>query len=152
VSERAKTDPSTQLCFKLGKLVRRVQQYYDRRLAPYGLTPSQFFVLDVLWTGDGLTVTELGERVALDASTLTGILDRMERGSLVERQTNPSDRRSLLIRLTDRARALEHEVLPIADELDTSLRTPFPVDDVAVFERVLDSLTDVMGDMPKEDD
>jgi DNA-binding MarR family transcriptional regulator len=138
------SDPSKQLCFKLGRVVRRVQQYYEQRLHPLGLTPSQFFVLDALWSQDGVSISELGEQVALDTSTLTGILDRLERNGLVERHQNPADRRSVLVTLTDRARELEPQVMPVVKELDVSLRHPFSSADMSVFERLLDSFTDVL--------
>jgi DNA-binding MarR family transcriptional regulator len=138
------SDPSKQLCFKLGRVVRRVQQYYEQRLHSFGLTPSQFFVLDTLWSQDGVSIGELGEQVALDTSTLTGILDRLERNGLVERHQNPADRRSVLVILTDRARELEPQVMPVVKELDVSLRHPFSSADMSVFERLLDSFTDVL--------
>ncbi|MCK4513255.1 MarR family transcriptional regulator [bacterium] len=138
------SNPSAQLCFKLGRVVRRVQQYYEQRLHPFGLTPSQFFVLDALWSKDGVSIGELGEQVALDTSTLTGILDRLERNGLVERHQNPADRRSVLVTLTDRARELEPQVMPLVKELDVSLRHSFPAADMGVFERLLDSFTDVL--------
>ncbi|MCK5804604.1 MAG: MarR family transcriptional regulator, partial [Lentisphaeria bacterium] len=129
------SDPSTQLCFKLGRVVRRVQQYYEARLSPFGITVSQFFVLDALWSRDGITIGELGEKVALDTSTLTGILDRLERSGFAERHQNPADRRSMLVTLTARARDLEAQVMPIVDELDVTLRHPFSAADMCVFER-----------------
>jgi len=146
------TDPSTQLCFKMGRELRRIQQYYEKRLAPFGLTPAQFFVLDVLWAGDGISIGELGERVALDTSTLSGMLDRMERGGLGERVANPADRRSLLVVLTACSRELKSQVLPIADSLDALLRSRFNAADMDVFERMLDSITSVLkDDAPQED-
>ena len=138
------SNPSTPLCFKLGRVVRRVQQYYEQRLHPFGLTPSQFFVLDALWSKEGVSIGELGEQVALDTSTITGILDRLERNGLVERHQNPADRRSVLVTLTDRARELESQVMPLVKELDVSLRHPFSAADMSVFERLLDSFTDVL--------
>jgi DNA-binding MarR family transcriptional regulator len=137
----------------MGRVVRRVQHYYERHLSSFGLTPAQFFVLDVLWTGDAISIGELSERVALDTSTLTGLLDRMERSGLVQRTPNPADRRSLLIVLTERARQLKSQVLPIADALDSSLRTRFGAADISVFERVLDAFCDSLKDVsPQEED
>ena len=146
------SDPSKQLCFKLGRVVRKVQQYYEARLSPFGITVSQFFVLDALWSSDGITIGELGEKVALDTSTLTGILDRLERNGLAERHQNPVDRRSILVTLTDHARELEVQMMPIVDELDVSLRHPFSAADMSVFERLLDSVTEVLNTTPAADD
>ena len=90
--------------------------------------------------GDGISVSELGERVSLDSSTLTGIIDRMERSSYVERKTNPDDRRSALVFLTPKAREVAPSILKFADELDASLRQPFSQEEMATFKRVLKAL------------
>jgi len=92
--------------------------------------------------GDGISIGELGERVSLDSSTLTGIIDRMERSGYVERQLNPQDRRSVLVFLTTKAREVGPRILEFADELDATLRHPFSKEDMNAFERVLRSLAE----------
>jgi len=62
----------------------RVYDHYEQRLSSFGLTPPQYFVFNALWMGDGISVGELGERVSLDCSVLTGIIDRLERSDYVE--------------------------------------------------------------------
>jgi DNA-binding MarR family transcriptional regulator len=120
--------------------MRRVYDHYEKRLAPFGLTSPQYFVFNALWMGDGISVSELGERVSLDSSTLTGIIDRLEKSGYVERKINPGDRRSVLIFLTDKAREVGPQILDFADELDSKLRQLSSTDDMATFERVLRAL------------
>jgi len=93
--------------------------------------------------GDGISVGELGERVALDSSTLTGIIDRMERSGYVERHSHPTDRRAVLLFLTPKAKELGPRVLEFADELDTTLRKPFAEEKMADFEEVLRTLAEI---------
>ena len=130
-------DARKHICFNLGRVMRRVYEFYERRLSPFGLTPPQYFVFNALWMGDGITIGELGDRVSLDSSTLTGIIDRMEKSDYVERKPNPDDRRSVLVFLTERARELGPHILDFADELDATLKQPFPKKDMATFEQVL---------------
>ena len=78
----------------------------------------------------------------MDSSTLTGIIDRMERNGYVERRPNPADRRSLMIYLTDKAQELGPRILEFADELDTTLRQPFSKEEMNNFERVLRALAE----------
>jgi DNA-binding MarR family transcriptional regulator len=125
--------------------MRRVYDYYEQRLSPFGLTSPQYFVFNALCMGDGISIGELGERVSLDSSTLTGIIDRMERNGYngyVERRPNPDDRRSVLVFLTTKARGLEPYILEFADELDATLRWPFPQEEMDTFERVLRALAE----------
>jgi len=136
-------DATKHICFNLGRVMRRVSDYYEHRLSSFGLTPPQYFVFNALWMGDGISVGELGERVSLDSSTLTGIIDRMERSGYVERRPNPDDRRSVLVFLTADARELGPRILAFADELDSALRQPFSQEEMETFERVLRALAEV---------
>ena len=136
-------DARKHICFNLGRVMRRVYDFYEQRLSPFGLTPPQYFVFNALWMGDGISVGELGERVSLDSSTLTGIIDRMERSGYVERRPNPDDRRSVLVLLTAKARELGPNILEFANELDATLRQPFSHEEMDTFERLLRSLAEV---------
>jgi DNA-binding MarR family transcriptional regulator len=80
---------------------------YKPLLAPLGLTYPQYLVMLVLWEGDGLTVGQLGERLALDSGTLTPLLKRLEALLWVQRLRNASDERRVLLRLTPAGRALK---------------------------------------------
>ena len=54
--------------------------------------PAYLCALMSLWQEDGLKVIELGKKAGLEPSTMTGLLDRMERDGLVSRTTDPRDR------------------------------------------------------------
>jgi MarR family transcriptional regulator, organic hydroperoxide resistance regulator len=133
-------DARQYICFNVGRVMRKVYDHYESRLAPFGLTTPQFMVFGALWEGDGITVGELGQRVALDGSTITGILDRMEKSGYVERRPNAEDRRSALVHLTDKAKQVGPQINKFADELDASLRKNFSPREMEVFERVLRAL------------
>ncbi|RJP83087.1 MAG: MarR family transcriptional regulator [Desulfobacteraceae bacterium] len=62
--------------------------------------PAYLGVLFALWQSDGLKVVELGHEAGLEPSTMTGLLDRMEKSELVYRAADPSDRRVQRIFLT----------------------------------------------------
>lgn len=140
VTESSVHDATRHLCFNLGKVVRRVYNVYHQPLAVYGLTPSQLFVFSALWMEDGINFSDLAERVAIDVSTLTGIVDRMEKVGLVSRQPDAKDRRAIRLHLTDRAKQTGPEILKLADDLDAILRRPFDKSDIETFERVLRAL------------
>ncbi|RPJ60535.1 MAG: MarR family transcriptional regulator [Dehalococcoidia bacterium] len=133
-------DAREHICFNIGRVMRKVYEHYESRLSPFGLTTPQFMVFGALWSGDGITIGELGERVALDGSTITGILDRMEKNGYVERRPNAEDRRSALVYLTDKAKEVGPQINKFADELDASLRKNFSPQDMAIFEKVLRQL------------
>ena len=135
-------DLDEHICFNVGRVMRRVYEHYDSRLSPFNLTTPQYMVFNALWMGDGITIGELGQRVALDGSTITGILDRMEKSGYVERRPNAEDRRSAMVHLTEKAREVGPQIIKFADELDESIRKHFSPADMVVFERVLHDLAE----------
>jgi DNA-binding MarR family transcriptional regulator len=79
--------------------VHRVLDRLARDLARLGLSAGEVNALARLGNGP-LTVAQLQAATGQRASTLTGVLDRLERQGLIERGVNPSDRRSFLVVLT----------------------------------------------------
>ena len=72
--------------------------------------PAYLGVLMSLWRKDGLKVVELGRKAGLEPSTMTGLIDRMERDGLVARSVDPKDRRAQQIRLTALGKDVEAPV------------------------------------------
>ncbi len=75
-----------------------------------GLTGPQLTVLKLLETFQDLSLSSLSERIRAQNSTVTGIIDRMEREGLVGRERSKSDRRVVYIKLTEKGAALAREV------------------------------------------
>jgi DNA-binding MarR family transcriptional regulator len=74
------------------------------------LTPAQIHI--VLWLGnDGpLTMGELARAVVVTEKTITGVVDRLERDGLVQRERDPSDRRVVHVRLAPRGATLYRRI------------------------------------------
>ena len=96
-----------QLCFALYSASRAMSKVYRPLLDPLGLTYPQYLVMLVLWERDGLTVTEIGERLYLDSATLTPLLKRLQAAGLVTRTRASTDERRVLVALTSAGRALK---------------------------------------------
>lgn len=107
------TDPvlpvEDQLCFAVYSTAHALNRTYKPLLDPLGLTYPQYLVMLVLWTGDGLTVKALGERLHLDSGTLTPLLKRLEAQGQVRRIRDSQDERQVRIFLTDTGRSLSSE-------------------------------------------
>ena len=75
----------------------------QRLLRPFGLTDSQFNVLMLLKYqngGEGVNQTVLGERLLVNRSNVTGLIDRLEQAGWVQRLADPSDRRVNQVKIT----------------------------------------------------
>ena len=98
---------ANQLCFPLYAAARSVTGLYTPWLKPLGLTYTQYIVFLVLWEKDGISVTEIGEKLMLDNGTLSPLLKKMEHAGYVERRRCRKDDRIVEITLTDAGRALQ---------------------------------------------
>ena len=96
-----------QLCFALYSASLAMTKLYKPLLEEMGLTYPQYLAMLVLWENDGVTVSELGERLYLDSGTLTPLLKRLEAADLVTRLRDVQDERRVLIRLTATGRKLK---------------------------------------------
>ncbi|MGE6698991.1 MarR family winged helix-turn-helix transcriptional regulator [Hyphomonas sp. NPDC076900] len=93
--------------FLVNHLARLFANQLAVEIAPLGLAPAQFMALLELWAGDGLTQSDLVERLDVEQATLANTLVRMERDGLIVRTPHPEDSRARLIWVTDLARQLE---------------------------------------------
>ena len=76
----------------------------------FGLTGPQLTVVKLLESFDNLSLSSLSERIRAQNSTVTGIIDRMEREGLVRRERSTSDRRVVHIRLSDKGQKLARQI------------------------------------------
>jgi len=143
--KKQSSGPEKYVCYKLSKVMRKVQRYYEYNLAPFEITPVQFYVLSALLENDGMKFKDLARSVNIDGSTLTGILDRMERNGFVERRDDPDDRRSLLVFMTDKAKERGATMISLAERLDMEIREHFSDEDFNTFIKVLDKITETIS-------
>ena len=102
-----------QLCFPLYAASKEVTRRYKPFLDPLGLTYTQYVTMMALWEQDGVTVSDLGERLYLDSATLTPLLKRLEAHGFVERHRSDKDERAVIVSLTDEGRNLREKALEV---------------------------------------
>lgn len=88
----------------LWKAFRALETHAGRSIAGLGLCQSDFGVMEVLLHKGPLPVKALGEKVLLTSGSMTAAVDRLERRGWVMRGSDPADRRSRIVRLTDEGR------------------------------------------------
>jgi DNA-binding MarR family transcriptional regulator len=106
-----------QLCFLFHRVGRELNAAYRPLLADLGLTYPQYLTMLVLWERDGLTVGEIGDRLALDSATLSPLLGRLVQTGLVTKSRDPADERRVTVHLTDEGRTLEDRAAAVPAEV-----------------------------------
>jgi DNA-binding MarR family transcriptional regulator len=106
-----------QLCYSIYSAGMAVQRLYKPLLDELGLTYPQYLVLNVLWSEDSQSVGAIAEKLALESSTLTPLLKRLEASGLLARTRNPENERQVVVALTDAGRALQQKGGCLGDAL-----------------------------------
>jgi DNA-binding MarR family transcriptional regulator len=106
-----------QLCYAIYSAGMAIQRVYKPLLDDLGLTYPQYLVLNVLWREDKQTVGGIADHLALESSTLTPLLKRLEVAGLVRRTRNPANERQVVVALTDKGRELRSRAGCLADAL-----------------------------------
>jgi DNA-binding MarR family transcriptional regulator len=113
-----------QLCYALYSASMAVQRAYKPLLDQMGITYPQFLVLNLLWHDGQQNVGGLAEKLALESSTLTPLLKRLEAAGLVTRTRNPKNEREVLIETTPKGEKLKSEAGCLAERLVKASGTP----------------------------
>lgn len=111
-----------QLCFSLYSAAHAIKRAYRPLLEDLGLTYPQYLILIVLWQTDGLKVSEIGKKLALDSGTLTPVLKRLDALGLINRTRRPQDEREVEISLTPSGRALRERAVDVRRDVVRQLR------------------------------
>jgi len=131
------------ICYKVGAAGRKIQRYYNNRLAEHGITIGQSFILLSLRERDGQNVKELAEKLAIDSSAITGLVDRLEKADLVERRADERDRRALRIHLTDKGAKSVGTMVKLGNQFNEGLKEGLSKSELAALEKfflVIDKL------------
>lgn len=104
---RAEVDSIVETIIYLYTESRRITKGMAREV---GLTGPQLTVIKLLESFDDLSLSSLSERIRAQNSTVTGIIDRMEREGLVRRERSTTDRRVVHIRLSDKGQKLARQI------------------------------------------
>ena len=90
----------------LRRIFKAIQIYSQEISREFGTTGPQLWALKTISQQEGLSLSELGKGMYLHPSTITGLIDRLEKKGLVLRERDRTDRRVIKIRLTEKGSAL----------------------------------------------
>jgi DNA-binding MarR family transcriptional regulator len=127
----------------LHKASRQISVYLETHTRELGLSPLEGHVLTYLRTYAPAPVGELVRVFGVKPSTLTSLLDRLERAGLVRRETNPEDRRSFLVHNSRRGRALTGRMNRLLEGLEADIRGRVRAADVKGFHRVMGAVEEI---------
>lgn len=127
-----------------GFLITKIKQIqgrvFEKLLSEHGISEfngAQGRILFVLWEKDDISIRELSEKTGLAKTTLTSMLDRLEKSGHVIRAFDPSDRRTVRIQLTENTRSLREKYDEVSAKMSEIFYGGFTNEEILTFENYL---------------
>lgn len=131
-----------RLIYQLFMAQQKLRTYIQNVLVAEGvrITLVQAGILFLLELKDGKTMGELTDGLGLDKSTLTGLVDRLERAGFVRREPGETDRRVFRIFITPKGEEESRKAQPIIGRVNREMKSGFSRKEIETFKRILNGL------------
>ena len=129
--------------FQVSKIKQLGDRIFEKILAERGIEAfngAQGRILYVLFQGDGVPIKTISEKCGLAITSLTTMLERMEKSGLIVREQDSADKRKTLLYLTDKARDLEKDYISLSEEMGDIYYQGFTAEEVKKAEEYLDRI------------
>jgi DNA-binding MarR family transcriptional regulator len=132
------------LPYLLNRAGSRIATAFGEDVRPLGATLQMWRVLAALRARDGRRMSDLGHVTSIEVSTLTRLVDGMEKKGLVIRRRKAADARVVTLDLTPAGRAMTRKILPIAERYEKVALEGFSQAEAATLKTALRRLFDNM--------
>lgn len=123
-----KTVTTVDINLQPGHAIRRLHQIavgiFHQETQNLDVTPVQYAILQMVYNQPGTDQRTLARNIALDTSTIAGVVDRLEARNLLVRKTSPQDRRVRVLTLTVAGEQLLAEVIPCMEKAQELILSP----------------------------
>ncbi len=125
------------LPYLLNRAGVRIATCFDEDVRPLGASVQMWRVLAALREKDGRRMGDLSHTTSIEVSTLTRLVDNMEKKGLVERRRDPEDARAVALHVTSAGRRLTQRILPIAERYEAVALKDFSTREQQVLKQAL---------------
>ncbi|MEO1771132.1 MULTISPECIES: MarR family winged helix-turn-helix transcriptional regulator [Enterococcus] len=129
--------------FLLSVSQHKVFKHYSQLLEEQGVTPAQAGILSCLWNKGQLTPKKIAEALHLEAPTISGILDKMQKLELIEREVDPNNRRVVLVSTTKKADNMQSAIESVTQRLNDDVLSAFSDEESQLLKKLLEKLISV---------
>jgi len=136
------------LCFAIYSANIAINRAYRPVLDRLGITYPQYLVMNVLWEKNEQSVGAIADRLALESSTITPLVKRLEAAEFVRRQRNPDDERQVVVTLCPKGVALRQDATCLVATL--LRRSGAPVSDLVHLTEEVRGFRDALLATPQE--
>lgn len=125
----------------LSSRIKRIgDRIFEQMLSDSGVhafNGAQGKILYVLWEHGEVSISTIAQNTSLSKTSLTSMLDRMERGGLILRRQNPRSRREILVSITEEARQLQAAYEAVSQRINQVYYRGFRPEEIEQYEAYL---------------
>ena len=118
-----------------GRISERILKQYNIEI-----NSAQGRIMFALWQNDGISINELAKKTHLKKSTLTSMLDRLQKMGYIRRKRSKTDRRKILIKRTEKDRIMEKQYVEVSEEMTRLYYKGFSKSQIVHFEKDLEQI------------
>ncbi|HSI01073.1 MAG TPA: MarR family transcriptional regulator [Reyranella sp.] len=137
------------LPYLLNRAGSRIASAFGEEMRPLGASLQVWRVLAALREQDGRRMGDLSRTTSIEVSTLTRLVDNMEKGGLVERRRDSGDARAVALHVTAAGRRLTRRILPIAERYQAVALKGFSAAEQDVLRKALRRLYDNIDELER---
>jgi DNA-binding MarR family transcriptional regulator len=126
--------------YLLNRAGARIAQAFADEMRGFGTTLQAWRVLAALRDRDDQRVSELAEHTSIEISTLSRVLDGLQKQGLIARRRAPDDGRVVTLHVTAAGRRLTERILPIAERYERIAIAGLSAAETATLKRLLRQL------------
>ena len=146
---RSEGDQQPLVLYLVKQLELAIRSVMDERLRPHGVTTLQYTALSVLAQRDDLSSAQLARRSFVRPQTMHQMIQALAERGLVERRADPSNRRVLLVGLSEQGRSLLRECEPLVGEIEDRMLAGMPDEQRESFRRALQQGCSQLSDIAR---
>ena len=126
--------------FLISKIHQISGRIFSKKLKEYKIeiNPGQGRILFALWEKDGISIQELAQKTSLGKSTLTSMLNRLEKAEYIQLKRSSKDDRKKIITLTEKDKQLHEKYEELSKEMNQLFYNGFSNKEIDIFEQYLE--------------
>ncbi|WP_026584751.1 MarR family winged helix-turn-helix transcriptional regulator [Bacillus sp. J33] len=105
-------DQSLKLFIVLSRAYRAINENVNKLIQTYGLNPTEFAVLELLYHRGDQPLQQIGGKILLASGSITYVVDKLEQKGLLKRVACPNDRRVTFAQITDEGKSFIEKIFP----------------------------------------
>ena len=125
------------IVFIMAKSYQKLQWEFKKLLEPYGLTTLQFLTLALLSTEQDVSAADICDRLLIDKSTLSGVLDRLDEKGLIVKRPDQNDRRALSISMSPSGSRVADQLSQIPETINEIAMKSMALEERLLLKRLL---------------